>query len=275
MASLALVVICGSPLGRLFSLEPGEYTIGRTDDCDIRVEGQSVSRRHARVCVDADQSVTLEDMGSTNGTYVQDEGLTGPTRIEFGAKVRVGPVVLKLCGTGIKETSTCATPLEPGIDPLTRLPNREVGRRRLRTALADPEQRPLSVLLIDVDGVAALNESLGYVSGDHLLVALCREIEAWVRDGDLLAYCGAGRWMVVAERMGLGAATELGEAIRSVVATMALPDGKPGSVTVSVGVACVDDDSEIEALARVEAALRDAKQTGRNRVCVGALRPKR
>lgn len=269
-ASPVLVVVSGRACGLMIKLEPGEYTIGRTEACDIHLEGHGISRRHARLVVDTDGSVVLEDLRSRNGTHVDGEALKGPTQLSVGSTFRVGPISLKLFTPSPIELSSCATPLDPGTDPFTGLPNREAGRRRLKSAVADPELWPTSALLVDVDGLAALNRSRGYGVGDQLLLAISRELEPLLREGDVLAYRGAGQWMIVAEQMGLGTATELGEALRDVVATMTLPNGQRGSVTVSVGVTSFGEGSTGDTLAELEAALRQAKDTGRNRVCVRA-----
>jgi len=270
-ASPVLVVIQGPGLGRTIPLEPGQYTIGRTAACDIHLEGHGISRRHARLSVDAELAVVLEDTASTNGTYVRGKALQEPTSLEIGATFQLGPLVLKLLEAEAAEIETGGpTPLEPGTDPLTSLANRELARRQLEWAMRDPQRRPLSVLLFDVDGLKVLNERHGYAFGDELLIAISRAIESRLREGDLLASYGAGTWLLLADQMGLGSASELGETIRRVVATMERPRGVDERVTVSVGVATFDAQSgpEREALPLVASALREAKGAGGNRVCV-------
>jgi len=67
--SSALVVIYGEELGRKFDLEEGKTIIGRSSRSDIQIDHDSVSRQHVRVISD-DGDVSIEDVGSTNGTFL-------------------------------------------------------------------------------------------------------------------------------------------------------------------------------------------------------------
>lgn len=266
---VAVAVIYGQQLGKAFWLEPGQHTIGRSEACAIVLEGEGISREHARLSVDGER-IVVEDLGSTNGTSVDGASVDGPTPIAVGAKLEIGPVILRIVG---KETllGTAVRRTPPGTDGLTRLANTRVAEERLAETMADPMARPLSLLLFDIDGFEAINRRHGYLFGDELMVAISRAVEPWVREGDLLARLTGTAWLVLC-RMAAGPAVELGEAIRNVVATMAIPRGVQERVTVSVGVASlgIDDGPDADAIGRAEAALREAKDTGRNRVCVHA-----
>jgi hypothetical protein len=78
---------------REFQLWEGENVIGRTASCAVPVESTSVSRRHARILVEAGRAL-LEDLGSKNGTYLRGRRLEEPAELAPGDEVRVGPVVL-------------------------------------------------------------------------------------------------------------------------------------------------------------------------------------
>lgn len=87
------------PLGWLdwgrqrFPLSAGEHVIGRDADVAIRLDGPTVSRRHARLLV-SDERTTLEDFGSKNGTFRGAERVTSSVRLEDGDAVRIGSVLL-------------------------------------------------------------------------------------------------------------------------------------------------------------------------------------
>lgn len=76
---------------RQFPLAPGENIIGRDPEARVWLDSPSVSRRHARICVDGDR-VTLEDLGSKNGTRARDARVTTVTPLADGDKVRLGSV---------------------------------------------------------------------------------------------------------------------------------------------------------------------------------------
>lgn len=73
----------------------GEVLLGRGDDVDIRLEDSFASSRHARLIPQGETTV-LEDLGSTNGTYLDRARVTGPTPLAIGAPVRIGKTVLEL-----------------------------------------------------------------------------------------------------------------------------------------------------------------------------------
>jgi DNA-binding winged helix-turn-helix (wHTH) protein len=74
------------------ALLPGENVLGREGDGIILVKSSTVSRRHARIVIDA-RSGTLEDLGSKNGTYVNDRKVSAPTPIVDGDQVRIGSLL--------------------------------------------------------------------------------------------------------------------------------------------------------------------------------------
>jgi DNA-binding winged helix-turn-helix (wHTH) protein len=94
-----------------FPLWEGENVIGRTASCAVPVESTSVSRRHARILVEAGRAL-LEDLGSKNGTYLRGRRLEEPAELAPGDEVRVGPVVLVFrSAAGSDDDSTTEGPV--------------------------------------------------------------------------------------------------------------------------------------------------------------------
>ncbi|HEX8054476.1 MAG TPA: FHA domain-containing protein [Thermoleophilaceae bacterium] len=92
---IALVFVQEKPVaGGEHRIEDG-MTIGRTDG-DVLLPDPQVSRRHAVIRLDDDSHPVIEDLGSTNGTYVNEEPVTGPRRLEVGDVVRFGAVAWRL-----------------------------------------------------------------------------------------------------------------------------------------------------------------------------------
>jgi hypothetical protein len=73
----------------------GGLTIGRSGDCDLTLQDTYLSSRHARVAND-DGDLSIEDLGSTNGTYVNQELVKGRVRLERGDVVQVGGVLFEV-----------------------------------------------------------------------------------------------------------------------------------------------------------------------------------
>jgi len=85
--------------GNRIDLEPNRsYVLGRSNDCDITVGDVACSRRHARLTVggEARRVLFIEDMGSRNGTYVNDQRIWDRTAIKDGCLIRIGATVYLL-----------------------------------------------------------------------------------------------------------------------------------------------------------------------------------
>jgi pSer/pThr/pTyr-binding forkhead associated (FHA) protein len=94
-APSVVVVVDGPNAGDAASLDDAPVLIGRGADAAIRLDDDYVSTRHARIASSGDQWF-VEDLGSTNGTYIGSHRLTQPTTIQLGSKVRIGKTTLEL-----------------------------------------------------------------------------------------------------------------------------------------------------------------------------------
>lgn len=91
-----LVITNGPQEGVAADLADGLVLIGRSSECQIILDDDYVSTRHARVAVDQTGGFFVEDLGSTNGTYVNGRRLTHPTAVTPDDSIRIGRTVLKL-----------------------------------------------------------------------------------------------------------------------------------------------------------------------------------
>jgi len=90
-----LLVVEGDNPGARAELSDAPLLIGRGSDAAIKLDDDYVSTRHARVAASGDEWF-VEDLGSTNGTYVGPVRITQPTTIGLGIQVRVGKTILEL-----------------------------------------------------------------------------------------------------------------------------------------------------------------------------------
>ena len=90
-----LAVVDGTNAGQRAELDAAPILIGRGADAAIRLDDDYVSTRHARIAASDDQWF-VEDLGSTNGTYVGSARITQPTTIALGTKIRIGKTTLEL-----------------------------------------------------------------------------------------------------------------------------------------------------------------------------------
>jgi FHA domain-containing protein len=90
-----VVVTQGSNTGATASLAQAPILIGRGNDAAIKLDDDYVSTRHARIAASGDQWF-VEDLGSTNGTYIGTVRITQPTTVTLGTQVRIGKTILEL-----------------------------------------------------------------------------------------------------------------------------------------------------------------------------------
>ncbi|MBV5335626.1 diguanylate cyclase, partial [bacterium] len=159
------------------------------------------------------------------------------------------------------------------IDGLTQAYNR---RRFLELAAAEVVRarrydRPLSVLLFDLDHFKAVNDAYGHAAGDETLRSVVAAANRALRANDVLARYGGEEFVVLLPETDLDGAVVVAERLRDAVAlTEIVCDGVAFSITTSVGVAQwrLDEASVERTLARADHALYGAKRDGRNKVAL-------
>ena len=90
-----VLVVEGGNAGERADLDKAPILIGRGTDAAIRLDDDYVSTRHARIAASGDQWF-VEDLGSTNGTYIGTVRITQPTTLTLGTQVRIGKTILEL-----------------------------------------------------------------------------------------------------------------------------------------------------------------------------------
>ncbi len=159
-------------------------------------------------------------------------------------------------------------------DPVTRLYNRHYfdaeAARAVTTARA--LKVPLAVMMVDIDALKPVNDAFGHAAGDRVLAAVATRLTANLRSRDIVARFGGDEIAVAMPATDLATARQIAARLCAAVA-QAPVDGLAGKgVTVSIGVAVLDDNDRDAAqlLARADAALYAGKRGGRNRVEIAA-----
>lgn len=159
-------------------------------------------------------------------------------------------------------------------DDLTGLYNRKLLEARIREELRRTRrhQRPCSLLMVDIDHFKRVNDTYGHLEGDRVLVRISGELRDAARFSDVVARYGGEEFIMLLPDTGPEGAATMADRVRESIANTSVEiEGGSISVTASIGVATYNGAKEITSKTLISAAdqaLYQAKETGRDRVCI-------
>lgn len=289
-----LTVMAGARAGEMFRLDRDETVLGRGPQSTIHLDSDGVSRRHARIVRQGGDVFVLEDLGSTNGTFVlggdgQEEPRVTFRRLAPGDRIQVGTeVILRFSVLDDMEAQLQQQLYESAVrDPLTKAYNRKHFQERLRSEIAHALRHTahLSLVVLDIDHFKRINDTWGHPAGDAVLRALSAAIMKAIRIEDVFARIGGEEFTLLARGIDIHHALAFAERLRKGIERLSVPwNTETGEIriTSSLGVAAlaeiavdpsgpksVDGD---QLFARADQRLYAAKNGGRNQV-VGPAGP--
>jgi two-component system cell cycle response regulator len=268
-----LTVLQGADVGAILVLPRDVNVIGREGDIEITLEDDSVSRKHARIS-QRDGHYEIEDLGSTNGSYVAGALVSGRVRLLDGVRVQIGHTILRFGLQDEVEQAASKRIYEMSVrDGLTSLYNRRYFDDRLASefAFASRHSTPLCVILADIDHFKSINDTHGHHAGDAVLKRVAMELQASVRTEDLVARFGGEEFVMLTRGIDPDGGRSFAERVRNVVQRAVINwNGSRIPVTMSLGVAHTQQGptpTKPELLVgAADTALYAAKHAGRNRV---------
>lgn len=270
----AVVVIQGDLLGQVFHLKKGSTTLGRNPDCDIIVKQRAVSSVHAEFRLTHEGEVTLEDLGSTNGTILNNQKIDRPVILRGGDLIKIGSQVLKYFDKQADTKLLEKLGHQGKIDSLTGVWNKGHLTQALNSGLDVARKGyPLSVILFDIDHFKKINDTYGHLAGDYVLKELCRILKDTVlRTEDVFGRFGGEEFMLILPDTPLKVALSIAERLRAGIEKHQFEyESRPIPVTSSFGVSEWREDlnNPDDILESCDKALYQAKNEGRN--CVRSL----
>jgi diguanylate cyclase (GGDEF)-like protein len=265
-----LVVIFGADLGKRIEIGKQAIEIGRAPTCEIPIDHESVSRRHARVLRKGD-AYWVEDLGSTNGTFVNDERVAA-LDLAQGDQLKIGRTIFKfLTGSNVEASYHEEIYRLMTFDGLTGIHNKRYFHEALDRECSRARRygRQFSLIMFDVDHFKQKNDTFGHVAGDRILRELAGVVKGRLRSEDVVARVGGEEFAVLTPEVGMLGAKEAAEKVRRTVeSTQFRFEGRAIPTTVSIGVATWmgQEDRPDAIYGRADAALYAAKKGGRNRV---------
>jgi diguanylate cyclase (GGDEF)-like protein len=265
-----IVILSGPETGRRVTITSPTFEIGRAATCDLCIPQESISRQHARIDSDA-TSYFIEDLGSTNGTLVNDVPVRRK-QLADGDLIRLGRSMLKfMTGANVEAHYHEQIYRLVTMDPLTEIHNRrhfiaELDREFNRSRRYE---RALSLVLFDIDHFKKVNDTFGHLAGDNVLRQVATTLRLKLRREDVFARTGGEEFGVLLPEIGIAGARATAEKCRQTIQACTFEhEGQRVPITISVGVAVLGDQmTSPEDLYRVaDNHLYAAKEGGRNRV---------
>ncbi|HXD86741.1 MAG TPA: GGDEF domain-containing protein [Urbifossiella sp.] len=271
-ACLVHIYPTGPCMGRRYPLGDKEILVGRGEDCDIRIQDNSVSRKHVKIEPTLD-GYNVGDLGSTNGTFVNDKQLEDVSILHDGDYLRVGNCLYRYLTGGNIEAEYHEEIYRLTIqDGLTRIHNQRALTEFLdrEVARSQRHKRPLSVLMFDIDKFKAINDTHGHLCGDFVLRELAACLRDTIRKEDMFARYGGEEFCMVLVETSAEEALGAAERVRSSIEKYPFHfESTPIKLTVSVGVATTTGETILtpsELVRSADEKLFLAKRGGRNRV---------
>ncbi|MEO1171607.1 MAG: GGDEF domain-containing protein [Myxococcota bacterium] len=268
-----LIVLTAPQLGQTQPLGLGTLDIGRDRSAALSIREGSISRLHARVFRDTGGAIHLEDLNSTNGTFVNGHRVRS-CKLLPGDRIQLGrKTVLKLDFIGELEGVFHNQLYEAGTrDALTGLFNRRYFDQHLDTEfhLARRHGEPLTLVMMDLDYFKRVNDTYGHLAGDMVLRAFATMALKRCRREDIVARYGGEEFVLLLPRTTEKGAVVVAESLRQALEDTTLTyHGESFNVTVSAGCATQAERRFSDGIALLRAAdqaLYRAKSLGRNRL---------
>lgn len=267
-----LIVLYPQSQFKQMALPNGKTILGRGQDAQIKLEDELVSRTHCAITFDG-IDVCVEDLGSTNGTFVDGCPVMQKTRLDSEKRLQIGKMVLKVEFKDPSEEVFDRNMFEAATrDPLTKIPNRRTFMDRSLGELSFARRNNCYVhtIMIDVDHFKRINDTWGHPCGDLVLKEIARILHDEKRESDLLARYGGEEFILLFNCGGTKDAQKSAERLRAAIERHRFTwNDTVIPVTISLGLSSKQgaDITTIENLiAESDKLLYMAKQNGRNQV---------
>jgi two-component system, cell cycle response regulator len=262
----------GAQLGHVTMLGNDVQRIGRSSECEIWLNDDGVSRRHALIAFE-DGAHIVRDTESANGTFVGGQRVDSAV-LRDGDLIQFGPqAIFRYAIADEGQEQLLRQLYEASVtDALTGANNREHFDNQLRMELSYARRHgtDVSLVMFDVDHFKRVNDTYGHPAGDEVLVEISKATRRLVRSEDVFARYGGEEFALILRGIPLDGSRVVGERLRERIAALSF-ETERGTFAVTVSVGCASyattPEPSVESLVQfADRRLYAAKHGGRNRV---------
>ncbi|MCD6454396.1 MAG: GGDEF domain-containing protein [Candidatus Aminicenantes bacterium] len=269
-----LTVIWGTDLdfGKEIQLHSEPVLIGRSKEANFKLTDRMVSRRHCVIRPSKEGFYEIEDVGSSNGTYVNEQRINSRKLLVSGDKIRVGETIIKFHYKDEYDTQFFNRLYKMAIyDGATGLMTKSyfVDELKLQLEIARRHNGLLAFIMMDIDDFKQVNDKYGHPVGDVVLKEVAKIILTIKRSQDIAARYGGEEFSLLLPGTDIEGAVALTERIRKKVdETYIEAFHNSIQVTISAGISCfpITASSLEELIEQADQALYEAKNLGKNKV---------
>ena len=267
-----LIVVAGTNIGKLYNLSADELVAGRSPDSSIWIEDNTISRKHFKIKKQG-ASCQIQDLNSTNGTFVNNRRITTST-LSAGDKIQISKdTIIQFDYFDENRKISEQKRYEMGVkDPVTNTFNKSYFLQRISDefSFSSRQNLPLSILMFDIDYFKLINDKHGHLAGDKVLQELCAAVAKMIRNDDVFCRYGGEEFVIIMRNTACQPAVNLAERIRKKIEECEiLYEGNMIKATISIGVATSIDRNfrdYVALIAESDKYLYKSKGFGRNRV---------
>ncbi|HBN79175.1 MAG TPA: GGDEF domain-containing protein [Planctomycetaceae bacterium] len=260
----------------LIDIPESGLKIGRGNTAELILHDDSISREHASISFQ-NGTCYLQDLGSTNGTFLNGVDVE-KAEIRPGDRISVGSYIFKLLSNDETEAQYYEAVYDMMTqDGLTRATNKRafldiLKRETLRSINTN---RPLSLIMFDIDHFKSINDTYGHLAGDQVLREVSQRIRSVIESHVTFARYGGEEFTLLIPELNIEQIATIAERCRAVISETKF-DCESDTITVSISLGVSNMQSlsqdtlqpDTDLIAIADAKLYRSKNEGRNRVTI-------